>query len=106
MDPIKPRKLRERELLESLGKHFRHLRLARNISQEALASDSGVGLSTLKRLENGRGCNLAALIQLMAALGCDDRFESFFAQLASDAAEGDPADSRRRASSPRKPAAD
>ncbi|SHE74832.1 Helix-turn-helix domain-containing protein [Microbulbifer donghaiensis] len=90
------------KVLEQLGDHFRSLRLARNVSQESLASESGVGLSTLKRLENGRGCNLVALVQLMIALNCEARLESFFLQLATDAGGGAlPAEKRRRASSVR-----
>ncbi|MFC6632000.1 helix-turn-helix domain-containing protein [Microbulbifer taiwanensis] len=99
---------KSQKLLVQLGEDFRRLRLARNIAQDALAADAGVGLSTLKRLEVGRGCNLAALVQLLSALGCAEQFESFFAQLAGGVTgeRADPADQRRRASSPRKPAAE
>ncbi|WP_323844627.1 transcriptional regulator [Microbulbifer magnicolonia] len=99
---------RQQKVLAQLGEHFRRLRLARNVSQEALASESGVGLSTLKRLENGRGCNLLALVQLLAALRCEDQFEAFFAKLATDALEQESvaAEKRRRASSPRQSADD
>ncbi|MFI2809686.1 MULTISPECIES: helix-turn-helix domain-containing protein [Microbulbifer] len=90
--------------LAQLGEHFRRLRLARNIPQETLAAESGLGLSTVKRLENGRGCNLSAMLQLLAALGYADRLEQFFAQLAVEAAResDDSMGDRRRASAPRK----
>lgn len=95
----------QQQVLARLGERFRRLRLVRNISQEALAENSGVGLSTLKRFENGRGCNLVALVQLLAALGHLGELESFFAQLAERGGEGathTDGDMRRRASSPRK----
>lgn len=94
----------QQQVLARLGERFRRLRLVRNISQEALAESSGVGLSTLKRFESGRGCNLAALVQLLVALGYLGELESFFAQLAEREEGATPADGdmRRRASSPRK----
>ncbi|MCX2795164.1 helix-turn-helix domain-containing protein [Microbulbifer thermotolerans] len=101
MQSVNTRKIREQRLLCRLGKQVRHLRLAHNISQKDLASGSGIGLSTLKRLENGQGCNLAALVQLLVALNCDDKVDVLFAQLAEDVA-GSRAAIRSRASSPRK----
>ncbi|SDZ85234.1 helix-turn-helix domain-containing protein [Microbulbifer marinus] len=99
MESTEPQKV-----LEQLGDHFRRLRLARNVSQETLANESGVGLSTLKRLENGRGCNLMALVQLLEALGCLNDLESFFARLS--ASDGHTAlaggDARKRASNRRR----
>ncbi|WP_237057049.1 helix-turn-helix domain-containing protein [Microbulbifer sediminum] len=90
--------------MAQLGEHFRRLRLARNIPQETLAVESGLGLSTVKRLENGRGCNLSAMLQLLAALGYSGRLEQFLAHLASEATQqsDDIMTDRRRASAPRK----
>ncbi|SDK11125.1 helix-turn-helix domain-containing protein [Microbulbifer yueqingensis] len=94
----------QQQTLERLGEQFRRLRLARNIPQESLASSSGLGLSTVKRLENGRGCNLSAMVQLLGALGYGERLHEFLAQLADEAAgESDEIVSeRRRASAPRR----
>ncbi|WP_193164823.1 helix-turn-helix domain-containing protein [Microbulbifer hainanensis] len=91
------------ERMQSLGESFRRLRLAENVSQETLAARADVGLSTLKRLERGEGCNLSALVQLLESLAYADQFESFFAQLAENASKRDSSlpESRRRASSPR-----
>ncbi|WP_346836660.1 helix-turn-helix transcriptional regulator [Microbulbifer sp. SAOS-129_SWC] len=91
--------------LRRLGESFRRLRLARNISQEALADNGGVGLSTLKRLERGQGCTLLALLQLLAALDCAHQFETLVAGLVADLEDGSGRD-RRRASAPRQPDAD
>lgn len=93
----------QQQVLGRLGEHFRRLRLARNVSQEALAENSGVGLSTLKRFESGRGCNLVALVQLLEALGHLGELESFFVQLAhrGEGATNTAGDARQRASSPR-----
>lgn len=93
------------QLLQQIGEQFRQLRLAHNVSQEDLAVDSGVGLSTLKRLERGQGCNLAALVQLMVALDYDTELQGLMAQLAGEVPMGGSGTtkSRRRASSPRRP---
>lgn len=90
--------------LAAIGKRFRQLRLARNISQEDLAAGSAVGLSTVKRLESGRGCNLAALVQLLDALGYADALPQLFERLSEQEASGK--DDRRRASTLRKPPSD
>ena len=91
------------ERMQNLGESFRRLRLAENIPQDTLAARADVGLSTLKRLERGEGCNLSALVQLLDSLGYADHIESFFAQLADNAhkRESSLPESRRRASSPR-----
>ena len=83
-----------------IGKRFRELRLARNISQEDLAADASVGLSTVKRLESGRGCNLAALVQMLNALGYTDALPDLFERLGEQESRG--RGERRRASAARK----
>lgn len=94
----------QQQALIRLGEHFRRLRLARNIPQESLASASGLGLSTVKRLENGRGCNLSAMVQLLGALGYGARLEDFLGELADEAARqsDDIVSERRRASAARR----
>ncbi|MCW8127138.1 helix-turn-helix domain-containing protein [Microbulbifer halophilus] len=91
-------------LLTQIGDHVRHLRLSANISQEELAATSGVGLSTLKRLERGEGCNLAALLQVLEPLDAAGKLEAFFARLAGEVRTSGPDGERRRASSLRRPA--
>lgn len=86
--------------MTAIGKRFRQLRLARNISQQDLAVESAVGLSTVKRLESGRGCNLAALVQMLDALGYTEALPNFFERLIEQEASGK--GERRRASAVRK----
>ena len=91
------------QLLQQIGEQFRQLRLAHNISQDELATSSGVGVSTLKRLEKGKGCNLAAFVQLMVALDYGTEIRDQLARLVREASGGvsSQARPRRRASSPR-----
>lgn len=94
--------------MHQIGEQFRQLRLACNVPQEELAASSGIGLSTLKRLERGQGCNLAAFVQLLGALGFASQLDTFFAQLTAEADPGGDVEGRmrRRASSPRGGAAE
>lgn len=52
-----------------LGRQARNLRLRRNLDQQALAEQAGVGLSALKNLESGKGATLKTLIKVLRALG-------------------------------------
>ncbi|WP_237065344.1 helix-turn-helix domain-containing protein [Microbulbifer guangxiensis] len=87
-------------LLRVMGEQCRHLRLAHNRSQEELAAASGIGMSTLKRLEKGQGCHLSALAEVLVQLGVSERCETLFEDLAQDLQVADAA--RLRASNNRK----
>ena len=87
-------------LLRFLGDRLRRLRLAQNRSQEELAAASGIGMSTLKRLERGQGCHLSALAEVLVQLQVKDRCEEFLDELVQDARPEDT--SRLRASRSRK----
>ena len=56
----------------------RNLRLARNMTQQALAEKSCVPLSTLKRFEQSGEVSLAALLAIAGALEALDAFEDLF----------------------------
>jgi len=56
-------------VLEALGERLRQTRLARNLSQAALAEEAGVGRETVVRIESGRSASLISLIRLLRALG-------------------------------------
>ena len=56
----------------------RRLRLAHNMTQQALAEKSGVPLSTLKRFEQSGEISLAALLAIAGALSALDAFENLF----------------------------
>lgn len=55
-------------MLEELGARLREARLARNLSQEHLAEEAGVGRVTLQRIETGRPASLVNLIRVLRAL--------------------------------------
>ena len=51
-----------------LGRRLARVRLARNITQKALARDAGVGLRTLRRLEKGQSSTLDTFLRVAIAL--------------------------------------
>jgi len=65
----------------------RGLRLAYNMTQQALAEKSGVPLSTLKRFEQSGEISLAALLAIAGALEALDAFENLFPQPAATSLE-------------------
>lgn len=52
-----------------VGERLRRLRLNRNLGQNELAAEAGVGRSTLQRLEEGETVTLPTLLRVMRALG-------------------------------------
>jgi transcriptional regulator with XRE-family HTH domain len=59
--------------LTELGRRIRAVRLARNISQEQLADESGIGRVTLQRIERGStGSSLRSLIRILRVLGLSE----------------------------------
>ena len=52
-----------------LGEQARNLRLRQNLDQQTLAEQAGIGLSSLKNLESGKGTTLKTLIKTLRALG-------------------------------------
>lgn len=56
-------------MLEALGERLRRTRLARNLSQAALAEEAGVGRETVVRIEGGQSASLISLIRLLRTLG-------------------------------------
>src|SRR6188508_3428843 len=56
-------------VFQELGARLRAARLSRNLSQERLAEEAGVGRVTLQRLEEGRvNASLSILIRVLRAL--------------------------------------
>jgi transcriptional regulator with XRE-family HTH domain len=56
------------QISERLGASVREYRLDMNLTQAQLASKSGVSLSTIKKLETGKGCHLDLFIDVLRAL--------------------------------------
>lgn len=86
-----------------LGRQARNLRLRRNLDQQAVAEQAGVGLSALKNLESGKGATLKTLIKVLRALGRADWLETLAPVVSISPLQmlnGKPP--RQRASRPRK----
>ncbi len=58
-----------------LGARLRRHRLERNLTQDELAEESGIGRATLQRLERGESVQLTSLIGLLRVLGLLDGLE-------------------------------
>jgi transcriptional regulator with XRE-family HTH domain len=65
-------------LLKELGRRVERLRLARNLSQEALAERAGIGRATMQRIARGEPVKTTALIKVLGAL---DRLDALDAAL-------------------------
>ncbi len=61
-----------RVLRTELGRRLAKLRLARNITQSALAEDAGIAPRTLRRIEAGQPSSLDSVLRLASALGLAD----------------------------------
>jgi len=72
---INPTQSDEQILLE-LGSRIAQLRIAKNLTQAALATEAGISKRTLQRLEGGEvAAQLTALIRVLRTLGLMDRLE-------------------------------
>lgn len=61
-----------RALRTELGRRLAKLRLARNLTQSALAEDAGIGLRTLRRIEAGQPSSLDSMLRIVIVLGLAD----------------------------------
>jgi transcriptional regulator with XRE-family HTH domain len=70
-------KLTDEVLLKLIGQRLAGLRLARNLTQQQLAEQAGLGLRTVQRLELGTtAAQLSGFIRVCRVLGLVERFES------------------------------
>lgn len=60
------------ELQAKLGNRLAKLRLARNVTQQMLAREAGIGLRTLRRLEAGQPTSLDTFLRVVIALELAD----------------------------------
>lgn len=68
--------LTDEALLLELGRRLAAARLARNLTQAALAEEAGVSKRTVERLESGEvATRLSGLVRVCRALGLVDRFD-------------------------------
>ncbi|MCZ7645820.1 MAG: helix-turn-helix domain-containing protein [Planctomycetota bacterium] len=66
----------DRTVLQELGTRLARVRLARNLTQAALAEQAGVSKRTVERLESGEvATQLSGFLRVCRALGLAERFE-------------------------------
>ena len=66
------------EISQILGDRLKQRRLELNLTQKALAEKSGVGVSTVARIESGQGGTVDNLIHIAIALGMINEFAQLF----------------------------
>ena len=65
-------------VLKLLGTRLAQVRLAKNLTQEQVAEEAGLGLRTLQRLELGAAATqLSGFIRVCRVLGLLDRLDAF-----------------------------
>ncbi len=68
-------------ILKELGRRLTSIRLAQNLSQQQLADRAGLGLRTVRRLEQGTtATQLSGLVRVCRALGLLDRLDQLMAE--------------------------
>lgn len=67
------------EISDILGQRLKQHRLSQNLTQAQLAERAGVGLSTVRRVELGKGGSLDNIIRITIALGRVNEFAELFA---------------------------
>jgi len=55
-------------VLQELGRRLAQVRKQRRLAQEELAQQAGLGVATLRRIEDGRDSRLGSWVRLMQAL--------------------------------------
>lgn len=66
------RKPTSRSLRLEVGRRLARRRLARNVTQRAVAEDAGIGLRTLRRIEAGEPSSFDSLLRVVVALDLAD----------------------------------
>ena len=62
---------------KTIGSFIKHHRVAKNLTQETIATQAGISRSTLSLLEKGETVTLATLIQVLRALDLLHVLETF-----------------------------
>lgn len=63
-------------ILTELGERLARVRKRQRRSQEALAKEAGIGVATLRRIEDGRDSQLGSWLKLLKALGMEAAIEA------------------------------
>ena len=62
-------------ILKKLGKRLKDYRISQRFKQQELAEESGVGISTIAKIEKGQSVSLSLLISVMRTLGLLENLE-------------------------------
>ena len=91
-------------VLEELGQRIARYRLNRNMTQGALATESGVSTPTVQRLENGQSTQASNLIRILRTLHLLENLDALVPEPAISPLQQArmQGKTRQRASSPRK----
>ena len=91
-------------VLEELGQRIARYRLNRNMTQGALATESGVSTPTVQRLENGQSTQASNLIRILRTLKLLENLDALVPEPAVSPMQQArmQGKTRQRASSPRK----
>jgi len=71
IDPL----ITDEVILKELGRRLAHNRKQRSITQEELAQMAGIGIATLRRIEDGRDSQLGSWIKILKALSLESSIE-------------------------------
>jgi len=66
----------DKEILSELGSRLKKLRKQRKLNQDELAMAAGIGVATLRRIEDGQDSQLGSWIKLMKALDLLDPIDA------------------------------
>jgi transcriptional regulator with XRE-family HTH domain len=96
--------LSDAAVLEELGHRIARYRLNRNMTQGALATESGVSTPTVQRLENGQSTQASNLIRILRTLHLLENLDALIPEPAISPLQQArmQGKTRQRASSPRK----
>lgn len=89
------------EISLELAGRVRTLRVAKKLTQEALAVRSGVSLSSIRKFEQTGQTTLIRLIQVAQALGAKNGFEELFHQSPYSSLEAIETEAKRTTQKPR-----
>lgn len=71
------------ELMQLLGKRFKEYRMRCNLTQKEVSEQTGIGMTTIHKFENGTAGNLslATLILFLKVIGCIDALDDLMPEL-------------------------
>lgn len=66
----------DNRILQELGERLARVRKQQHCSQEALAKQAGIGVATLRRIEDGNDSQLSSWLKLLKALDMEASIEA------------------------------